>query len=83
MSRGSRAEDRRNKSAVRERGRISELKCLELSEGIVSEFAVMQQNLEQHLVKASLECRVISAGASAKVELAGYRGNTMIEGSGI
>ncbi len=42
-------EDRRNKSAVRESGRISELKCLELFEGIVPEFAVMQQNLKQSL----------------------------------
>ena len=32
---GRSAEDRRNKSAVRESGRISELKCLELFEGIV------------------------------------------------
>ena len=60
MSRGSRAEDRRHKSAVRESGRISGLKCLELFEGIVPGFAVMQQNLKQHLVKVSLDCRVIS-----------------------
>ena len=38
-------EDRRNKSAVGESGRISELKCVELFEGIVPGFAVMQQNL--------------------------------------
>ncbi len=54
------AEDRRNKSAVGECGRISELKCVELFEGIVPEFAVMQQNLKQHLVKVWLDCRVIS-----------------------
>ena len=60
MSRGSRAEDRRNKSAVGESGRISELKCLELFEGIVPGFAMMQQNLKQHLVKVSRGWRAIS-----------------------
>ncbi len=54
------AEDRRNKSAVGECGRISELKCVELFEGIVPGFAVMQQNRQQHPGKVSLECRVIS-----------------------
>ncbi len=54
------AEDRQNKSAVRESGRLSELKCLELLEGIVPGFAVMQQNHKQHLVKVWLVCRVIS-----------------------
>ncbi len=45
--------------AVRESGRISELKCLELFEGIVPGFAVMQQNLKQHLVKVSRGWRAI------------------------
>ena len=38
---------------------MPELKCLELFEGIVPGFAVMQQNLKQHLVKVLLDCRVI------------------------
>ncbi len=54
------AEDRRNKSAVGECGCISELKCVEPFEGIVPGFAVIQQNLKQHLVKVSLDCRMIS-----------------------
>ncbi len=56
---GAEGEGRRNKSAVRESGRISELKCLELFEGIVPGFAVMQQNLKQHLVKVSRGWRAI------------------------
>ena len=48
----------KNDVAVRESGRISELKCLELFEGIVPGFAVMQQNLKQHLVKVSRGWRV-------------------------
>ena len=35
------------------------LKCLELFEGIVPGFAVMQQNLKQHLVKVSRGWRAI------------------------
>ena len=57
-----RTEDIRFKSAFRESGRISGLKCLELFEGIVPGFAVMQQNLKQHLVKVSRGWKAILQG---------------------